>query len=184
MRLPIHAIDSFHCSCLEDVDRIWSFMEHKTPEELRSRHSVRILGGSRHTLQLQFNQMSSAWRHHGPEDDEEYNKDAIIRLDRAVESIRVAVACVLRSSGKAIAYHTPWRPEESFDLDACPNPYTSLAQFHRKVMPFAHRDSPHARQPPRPGGAAGRAGHTSPCNGRPDQVTSMVTPGRDGKATA
>ena len=67
-------------------------MEHKTPEELRSRHSVRILGGLRHTLQLQFNQMSSAWRHHGPKDDEEYN---IVRLDRAMESKRVAVACAL-----------------------------------------------------------------------------------------
>ena len=59
MRLPIHAISSFQRSILEDVDRIWSFMERKTSEELRSRHSIRILGGLRHTLQLQFNQMSS-----------------------------------------------------------------------------------------------------------------------------
>ena len=152
-------------------------MEHKTSEELRSRHSIRVLGGLQHTLQLQFNQMSSAWRHHSPDDDDEDDNDAVVRLDRAMESTRVAVAHVLRSSGKAIAYHTPWRPEESFDLDACPNPYTSLAQFHCIVMPFAHRDSPHARQPPRLGGAAGRADHMSPCNGRPDQVTSIVTPG-------
>ena len=47
-------------------------------------------------------------------------------------------------------------------------------------------DSTHARQPPQPGGAAGRAGHMSytPSSGRPDHVTRVVTPGRDGKATA
>ena len=159
-------------------------MEQKTSEELRSRHSIRILGGLRHTLQLQFNEMSSAWQHHSPDDDDEDNNAPFLRLGRAMESTRVAVPHVLQSSGKANAYRAPWRPEESFNLDTCPNPYTSLAQFHRKVMPFAHRDSPRARQPPRPGGAARRAGHLSPSNGRPDQVTSMVTPGRDGKATA
>jgi hypothetical protein len=125
MRLPIHAIDSFQCSCLEDIDQMWSFMEHKTSEELRSRHSIRVLGGLRHTLQLQFNQMSSAWQDHSPDNDDEDDNAALVRLDRAMESTRVAVAHVLRSSGEAIA----------FDLDTCPNPYTSLAQFYRKVMP-------------------------------------------------
>ena len=183
MRLPIHAISSFQRSCLEDVDRIWSFMERKTSEELRSRHSIRILGGLRHTLQLQFNQMSSAWRQYSPDDDNGDDNGAVARLDRSIESTRVAVAHVLQSSGEAIVYRAPWRPEEYFDLDTCPNPYTSLAQFHHKVMPFAHWDSPHPRQPPRLGGAARGADHMSTCNGQPDQVTCTMTPGRDGKAT-
>ena len=51
-------------------------------------------------------------------------------------------------------------------------------------MPFAHRDLLHARQSPQPGGAAGRAGHMAPSSGRLDQVTRVVTPGQDGKATA
>ena len=62
MRLPFHAIDSFQHSCLEDIDQIWSFMEQKTSEELRSRHSIRILGGLRHTLQLQFNHWNAEIR--------------------------------------------------------------------------------------------------------------------------
>ena len=136
------------------------------------------------TLQLQFSQMSSAWRHHNPDDGNADNNATLACLERTMESTRVAVAHVLWSSGKAIAYRAPWRPEEPFDPDACPNPYTSLAQFHRKVMPFAHRDLPHARQPPRLGGAAGGADHMSTCNGQPDQVTCTMTPGRDGKATA
>ena len=160
-------------------------MENKTSKELRSSHSIRVLGGLRNTLQLQFSQMSSAWRDHNPEDG---NTDTAVlaRLDTIVESTRVAVAHVLSFSGDAIAHQVPWRPDKPFDPDACPNPYTSLAQFHRKVMPFAHRDSPHARQPPQPGGAAGRAGHMSytPSSGRPDHVTRVVTSGGDGKATA
>ena len=144
MRLPIHAINSFQRSCLEDIDQIWSFMEHKTSEELRSSHSIRVLGGLQHTLQLRFSQMSSAWRHHNPDDGNADNNATLACLERTMESTRVAVAHVLRSSGKAIAYRAPWRPEEPFDPDACPNPYTSLAQFHRKVMPFARQDSPHA----------------------------------------
>ena len=184
MRLPIHAISSFQCSCLEDVDQIWSFMERKTSEELRSRHSIRIWGGLRHTLQLQFNQMSSAWRQYSPNDDNGDNNGTVARLNRSIESTRVAVAHVLQSSGKAIVYRAPWRPEEYSDLDTCPNPYTSLAQFHHKVVPFAHRDSPYARQPPRLGGAAAGADYMPTCNGRPVQVTSLMTPGRDGKTTA
>ena len=162
MRLPAQAIDSFQRNCLEDINRIWSFMENKTSKELRSSHSICVLGGLRNTLQLQFSQISSAWRHLNPENGNA-NTAALAWLGEIVESTKVAVAHNLRFSGKAIAYQIPWRPDEPFDpmYDACPNPYTSLAQFHRKLMPFAHRDSPHSRQPSQPGGAAGRAGHMS-----------------------
>ena len=81
--------------------------------------------------------MSSAWRQYSPNDDNGDNNGTVARLNRSIESTRVAVAHVLQSSGKAIVYRAPWRPEEYFDLD------TSLAQFRHKVMPFAHRDSPH-----------------------------------------
>jgi hypothetical protein len=70
--------------------------------------------------------------------------------------------------------------------NVCPHPYTSLAQFHHKVTPFAYRDLPHVRQPPQLGGAAGRAGYMwyTSSRGRPDHVTRVVTLGRDGKTTA
>lgn len=65
MRLPVQVIDSFQRSCLEDIDRIWSFMENKISKELRSSHSIRVLGAYE---TLQSSQMSSAWPNHNPED--------------------------------------------------------------------------------------------------------------------
>ena len=52
-------------------------------------------------------------------------------------------------------------------------------------MTSAHPDSPHARSPPQPVGAARRASHMSsaPSSGRPDQVTRVVTSGQERKAT-
>ena len=146
---------------------------------MRSSHSIRVLGGLRDNLRLQFNQMSSTWREHNPKDGNA-NASVLARLDTIVESTRVAVAHVLRFSGDKISHQVPWRPDEPapYDPNICPNPYTSLAQFHRKVMPFAHPDSPHARQPPQPGGAAGRAGHPHPavdlsCNRVTDDILEL-----------
>ena len=184
MRLPVQAIDSFQRSCLEDIDRIWSFMENKTSEELQSSHSICILGGLRSTLylsidrlELQFSQMSSAWRKHNPGDSNAIT-DVLARLDMIVESTRVAVAHVLRFLGDAILHQAPRRPDKTFNPNVFPHPYISLTQSHCKVILFAHRDPPHARQPPQLGGAAGRAGHMSytPSKGRPDHVTCVVTP--------
>ena len=149
-------------------------------EELRSSRSVHILGGFRNTLWLQFSQMSQAWRNHKP-DDGNGDVNTLAKLGTIVESTRVAVARVLKISGHAISNQVLWRTTKPFD----PNPYTSLSQFHHKVMPSAHPDSLHARKPPQPGGAAGRAGHMSytPSSGRPDHVTRVVTSGQERKAS-
>ena len=176
MRLPVQAIDSFQRGCLEDIERIWSFMENKTSKELQSSHSISILG-LRNTLQLQFSQRSSSWHAHNPEDGNA-NTDVLARLDKIVESTRVAVSHVLRFLGDAILHQAPRRPDKTFNPNVFPHPYISLTQSHCKVILFAHRDPPHARQPPQLGGAAGRAGHMSytPSKGRPDHVTCVVTP--------
>jgi hypothetical protein len=141
-------------------------------EELRSGQSVRILGGLRNSLWLQFSQISAAWRNHKTADG---NVDitTLARLGTIVEATRVAVAHILRISGDAISIQTPCRPTETFD----PNPYTALSDFHREVMTSAHPDSPHARRLLQPGGAARMASHTSftPSSGRPDHVTRAVT---------
>jgi hypothetical protein len=180
MRLPVQAIESFRRICLGDINHIWAFMEHKTSEELRSSQSVRILGGLRNSLWLQFSQMSSAWRKHKPEDGKA-DITTLARLGMIVETTRVAVAHALNISGEAISILTPWRPTEAFD----PNPYTALSDFHHKVMTSAHPDSPHARRPLQPGSAAGRASHTlsTPSSGQPDHVTRAVTSGQERKAT-
>ena len=132
MGLPVQAIDSFLRSCLEDIDKIWSFMENKTSEELRSSHSIRVLGGLRSTLylsidrlELQFNQMSSAWRERNPGDGNA-NTDVLARLDKIVESTRVAVAHVLRYLDDTMSYQSPRRPDVAFGPNACPPTPTHL----------------------------------------------------------
>ena len=180
MRLPVQAIDSFHRSCLADIDPVWSFMEHKTSEELWSSQSVRILGGFRNSLWLQFIQMSSAWRNHKPEDS---NADitTLARLGMIVEITVVVVAHALNVSGEAISIQTPWRPAEAFD----PNPYTALSDFHRKVMTSAHPDLPHAWRPLQPSGPAVTASHmwSTPSSGQSGYVMHAVTSGQELKGT-
>ena len=57
MRLPVQAIDSFQRGCLEDIYKIWAFMDNKTPEELWSRHSLQVLRGLHSTLYLSIDRM-------------------------------------------------------------------------------------------------------------------------------
>ena len=104
-------------------------MENKTPAELQSNHSIRILGGFRYTLWLQFSQMSRAWRNHIPSDG---NADiqTLAKLGTIVESTKIAVTHVLKISGDVLSKQLLWRSDESTD----PNTYTSLSQFHRTVM--------------------------------------------------
>ena len=149
MRLPVQAIGSFQRQCQEDIDRIWAFMEDKTPANLRSSHSIRILGGFRNTLWLQFRQMSRAWRNHKP-DDSDVSIQTLARLGTVVESMRIAVTHVLKVSDNALSEGLSWRSNAPSD----PNPYTSLSKFHRTVMPSAHPDSPLARKLPHPGSVA------------------------------
>ena len=101
MRLPVQANGSFQRHCLEDINRIWNFMENKTPEDLRSSHSIRILGGFRNTLWLQFSQMNRAWRNHKPNDGDA-DIHTLAKLGTIVETMRV-VAHVLKVSGDAIS---------------------------------------------------------------------------------
>ena len=106
-----------------------------------------------------------------------------------VESTRVDIDHVLKESGEQVSHRAPWKPNtpDPFDPNACPEPYTSLRQFHHPVMPFANPDSPHAQQPPYSGDMAGRASHMSykhiPSSIRPDQFTRAVTSGQDSRAT-
>ena len=162
MRLPVHTIHFLQRRCQEDTDKIWSFMEDKTAEELRSHHSIRVLEDLRNNLRLQINRMNLAWRDHSPGDGN-VDTAAFTRLNTIVESTRVDVGHVLRESGDKISHRVLWEPDapDPSDPDACPEPYTSLRQFHRPVMPFGHPDSPHARRPPHSGGVAGRASHMS-----------------------
>ena len=145
MRLPALAIDSFRRNCHVDIERIWKFMDHKTPEELRAGHSIRILQSLRETLWLQWSQMNTAWQNHNPADG---NADisVLARLGAIVEATRVAVEHVLRISGDAISIQIPWRPATPIDPDLAR--YTALSDFHCRVMTSAHKDSPHARKSP------------------------------------
>ena len=148
-------------------------MDHKTPEELRANYSIRDLQSLRGTLRLHWGQMNTAWQTHNPADG---NADVrvLAQLDAIVEATKVAVVHVLRISGKAISIQIPWRPTTPMDPD--PARYTSLSDFHCKVMKSAHKDSPHARTPPT-GGTVKRADYMSiaPSNRRPTQVTRAVT---------
>ena len=149
-------------------------MDHKTPEELRAGHSIRILQSLRETLWLQWSQMNTAWQNHNPADG---NADisVLARLGAIVEATRVAVAHVLRISGDAISIQIPWRPATPIDPDLAR--YTALSDFHCRVMTSAHKDSPHARKLPSTGGTVKRTDYTSiaSSNGRPNQVTHEVT---------
>ena len=173
MKLPTFTINSFRQSCLEDAERIRRFMDGKTPMELRANHSIRCIQILRGTLQLHWDQMNEAWITHNPADG---NVDARIlaQLGVKVEATRVAVVHALRMSGEAISIQVMWNPTTPMD----PNPaqYTSLADFHRKVMPSAHKDSPHARTPPA-GATVRRPDYTSIADSirRPTQVTRAVT---------
>ena len=137
MRLPALAIGCFQRQCQEDIDRIWTFMENRTPAELQSDYSIRILRGFRNTLWLQFSQMSRAWRRHDPNDGDA-DIQILAKLGTIVESTRVAVSHVLRISNDVLSKQSLRRPDASSD----PNPYTSLSQFHRAVVPFTLPD-PH-----------------------------------------
>ena len=151
MRLPVQAIGSFQRPCQEDIDRIWNFIENRTPEDLQSNDSICILGSFRNTLWLPFSQMNQAW--HGDTDVQ-----TLAKLGTIVESMRIAVAHVLKVSGDAISNQLLWRSNAPPD----PNPYTSLSQFHRRMMPSAHPDSHPARKLPQPDRAASRASHMLP----------------------
>ena len=119
MRLPVLAIGCFQRHCQEDIDRIWTFMENKTPADLQSNHSIRILGGFRNTLWLQFSQMNRAWRNHRTSDGD-MDIQTLAKLGTIVESIRIAVAHVLKVSGDAISNQMLRRS----DAPSNPNPYT------------------------------------------------------------
>ena len=189
MKLSAQAIYSSQSCCQETTDKIWSFMEDKTAEELRSDHSIRVLENLRKNLRLQCNKMNSAWRNHHNPGDGNVNTAALTRLNIIMESTRVDVDHVLQMSGEKISRRISWRPNtfDPFYPSACPEPYTSLRQFHRPVMPFAHPDPPHTQRPHYSDSVAGRAGHTTyahtTSSRRPDQVTCAVTPGQDGTAT-
>ena len=129
--------------------------------------------------------MSSAWRDHNPKDGN-VNTDVLARVDKIVESTRLQVDHILRTSGDKFSHRVLWRPDRPDPFDpVSAQIHIPLAQFHCKAMPFAHRDLPHARQPPYPGGVAVGAGHMwyTPSSGRPDHVMCVVTSGRKGKAT-
>ena len=188
MKLSAQAIYSSQSCCQETTDKIWSFMEDKTAEELRSDHSLRVLENLRNNLRLQYSRMNSVWRDHSPGDGN-VNTAALNRLNMVMESTRVDVDHVLQISGEKISRRISWRPDTSdpFYPSACPEPYTSLRQFHGPVLPLAHPDSPHAQRPLYTGGVAGRASHMSythtTSSRRPNQFTRAVTSGQDGRAT-
>ena len=98
MRLSVQAIYSLQRCCQEDAGKIWSFMEDKTAEELRSNHSIRVLENLRNNLRLQFSRMNLAWHDHSPGDGG-VDTAALTRLSTMVESTRVDVDHVLRESG-------------------------------------------------------------------------------------
>ena len=182
MRLPVQAIDSFQRGCLEDIDKIWAFMDNKTPEELRSRHSLRVLGGSRSTLylsrdwlELQYTQMRPAGHVHNQEDGNANYLGAVARLDMIVSSTRVAAARVLRHLDDTMSYQPPQRPNTHI--------HASPTMNQHQATPSAHRDPPHTQGPLSLSGTASRAGHMSPDIGHSDQVAHMVTPGQGSKAT-
>ena len=123
MRLPVQAIDSFQRGCLEDIDKIWAFMDKKTPEELRSRHSLQVLGGLRSTLylsidrlELQYTQMRPAGRVHNQEDGNANYLGAVARLDMIVSSTRVAATRVLRYLDDKMSYQMS--PNAALDSNA------------------------------------------------------------------
>ena len=174
MRLPALTIDSFRRSCHADIERIWKFMDLKTPEELRAGHSIRTLQSFRETLRLQWSQMDAAWQNHHLADSDA-DITVLEGLDAIVEATRVAIIHVLRISGDAISTQIPWRPAAPFD-PVIP-PYSALSDFHCRVMDSAHKDSPYARQSPNTGGAAKGADQASFAfsNRQPTQVTRAVS---------
>ena len=147
MRLPVQAIDSFQRCCLEDIDNIWSFMDNKTPEELRSRHSMRVLGGLRSTLylsvvrlELQYHQMRSAWRGNS-RDYNNANAGVVAKLDMIVDSTRIAATRVLRYLDDKMSYQSPQRPNVALGLNA--HIHTSPPMYQHQAIPSAHRYPPH-----------------------------------------
>ena len=95
----------------------------KTPADFRSSYSIRILGGLRNILWLQFSQMSRAWRNHKP-DDSDVSIQTLARLGTVVESMRIAITHVLKVSDNALSEGLSWRSD--------PNPYTSLPNFTKR----------------------------------------------------
>ena len=156
MKLPTLAIGCFQRQCQEDIDRIWMFMEGRTPAELQSDHFIRTLKGFRNSLWLQFSQMSRAWRYHDP-----YEGDADIRtlakLGTIVEATRVAVSHVLKISGDVLSKQLSQKSDAASD----PSPYTSLSQFHRAVRPPYPPCPPPAQKLPYSDSTAGLIYHTS-----------------------
>ena len=102
MRLPTRTIDSFRRSCHADIERIWKFMDLKTPEELRASHSIQTLQRFRETLRLTFSQMDTAWQNHNIADSDE-DVTVLKDLNAIVEATRVATVYVLHISGEAIS---------------------------------------------------------------------------------
>ena len=147
-------------------------MENRTPAELQSDYSIRILRGFRNTLWLQFSQMSRAWRRHDPNDGDA-DTQTLAKLGTIVESTRVAVSHVLRISNDVLSKQSSRRPDASSD----PNPYTSLSQFHRAVVPSTLPDPPLAQRLPYPGLTAGPTSRilSSNCSGQSDDATSEMS---------
>ena len=154
-------------------------MENRTPAELQSDYSIRILGGFRNTLWLQFSQMSRAWRRHDPNDGDA-DTQTLAKLGTIVESTRVAVSHVLRISNDVLSKQSSRRPDASSD----PNPYTSLSQFHRAVVPSTLPDPPLAQKLPYPGFTAGLTSRILSPNrsGQSDDAMSEM-PSRERKTT-
>ena len=147
MRLPIQAIDSFQRGCLEDIDTIWSFMDNKTPEELRSSHSIRVLGGLLSTLyllidrlELQYHQMRSVWRGRN-QGDGNANAKVVARLEMIAGSTRVAAARVLRYLDDKMSYQSPQRPNVALGSNV--HIHASPPMYQHQAIPSAHRDLPH-----------------------------------------
>ena len=83
--------------------------------------------------------MNRAWRNH-KRSDGDADTQTLAKLGTIVESTRIAVTHVLKISGDVLSKQLLWRSHASSD----PNPYTSLSQFHRTVMPSAQPNSvPH-----------------------------------------
>ena len=68
--------------------------------------------------------MSLAWRDHNPGDGN-VDTNVLARLNTIVESTRIDVDHVLRTSGNKISHKVLWRPDipDPSDPDTFPEPY-------------------------------------------------------------
>ena len=112
--------------------------------------------------------MDSAWQNHNPGDNTA-NNIAFSRLKMVVEFTRVDIDEVLKELNETIGPEISYRilrtsnAPDSSTQGACPEPYTSLRQFHPPAMPFTHPNPLRAQ--------------------RPDQSTQVTAFGQGNRAT-